>query len=395
MKQRIALSICFVIVFSFFLLIGNDSVTAQFVQTATATKQAKNAVISKTNYTQLKRLACLTIPGTDPSLADVWRPIWSPNGQWIAAIGDTGVWVFAGNSLKEVPRFLPGQVGAILGFSRNSSHLITSDVDGKVISWDIATQKKQGSFKVEGVHDLLDPTGTVLAIVNSKEGLTLWETSSGHQVFSAGTIDYWPFTFSPDGSLLAGIDWKNATLNLYNVKNGSIANHLKRAELVNSARTLSFSSDGNILAIGLYNDLIWLWNIRSDNVNILPAQDYFDGIVGITFSPDSRNFISWGRSKMYLWDTVSGKLVAALTEHAIDSDDATFSPDGMLIATTDGRNRTRLWDAQTGEELLTIDGLSTYGWGMRSSTFSPDGTLLIGNNNELWGIGQPDGSCTN
>src|SRR5262249_47789486 len=50
-----------------------------------------------------------------------------------------------------------------------------------------------------------------------------------------------------------------------------------------------------------------------------------------------------------------------------------FSPDATRVATADFKALVRIWDAASGEELLTLKGHSSWVW---SLAFSPDGKRL-------------------
>ena len=53
---------------------------------------------------------------------------------------------------------------------------------------------------------------------------------------------------------------------------------------------------------------------------------------------------------------------------------ASFSPDGSRIVTASQDNTAKVWDANTGAELLTLKGHTNW---VYSASFSPDGLRIV------------------
>ncbi|MGH9752663.1 MAG: WD40 repeat domain-containing protein [Blastocatellia bacterium] len=86
-----------------------------------------------------------------------------------------------------------------------------------------------------------------------------------------------------------------------------------------------------------------------------------------------------------LWDAQTGQELATLEGHDFDVYSVAFSPNGKTLASGSGDNTIKLWDPQTGQELATLKG---HGRRVRSVAFSPDGkTLASGSEDDtvkLW-----------
>jgi WD40 repeat protein len=75
-----------------------------------------------------------------------------------------------------------------------------------------------------------------------------------------------------------------------------------------------------------------------------------------------------------VWDAESGKSLRAVRAHHGILSSLAYSPDGARLATTaldltGGKGRVKLWDAESGTELLSLPG-------QFSVAFSPDGRRL-------------------
>ena len=96
----------------------------------------------------------------------------------------------------------------------------------------------------------------------------------------------------------------------------------------------------------------------------------------VSFSPDGKLLVTGGGEinkpgKVKVWDTQTGQELLALEGHALPVVGVCFSPDGKQIASSS--MEVKVWDAVTGEEVLTLKGHSM---GVYGVCFSPDGKQI-------------------
>jgi multicomponent Na+:H+ antiporter subunit D len=110
----------------------------------------------------------------------------------------------------------------------------------------------------------------------------------------------------------------------------------------------------------------------------------------VSFSPDGKRIVSGSGDKtLKVWDAETGQLALTLDGHSDDghsddghSDDGhsdivtsvSFSPDGKQIVSGSGDDALKVWDAETGQLALTLDGHSDI---VTSVSFSPDGKRIV------------------
>jgi WD40 repeat protein len=88
------------------------------------------------------------------------------------------------------------------------------------------------------------------------------------------------------------------------------------------------------------------------------------GAGSVAFSPDGKRLVIDGK----VWDAQTGQELLTL-EGGAGVHRAVFSPDGKRLASASEDNTVKVWDAQTGQELLTLKGGGHV-------VFSPDGHRL-------------------
>ena len=111
------------------------------------------------------------------------------------------------------------------------------------------------------------------------------------------------------------------------------------------------------------------------DVRLVVQTGHTSEVRAIAFSPDGRRVLTGDQDATRLWDVETGKELLSL---AIGAPVMAFSPDGKYIATTAGSGTgdgsIRLWDAHTGNPLHTLDARAVQ---VYSVAFSSDGKHLL------------------
>ena len=115
-------------------------------------------------------------------------------------------------------------------------------------------------------------------------------------------------------------------------------------------------------------------------------------VSAVAFGPN--NFLastSYG-GKVRLWDAESGQGLGTLQGYSQVICAVSFSPDGKLLAHGDDQGMIHVWDVSSGRHLNSFRGLAGRVW---SVAFSPDGkTIACGGDDQtirLWKVGKRTG----
>jgi WD40 repeat protein len=114
-------------------------------------------------------------------------------------------------------------------------------------------------------------------------------------------------------------------------------------------------------------------------LDVLTGRDVFrdatEKVYGLAFCPEGKRLAAGSKDgALYVWDIETGERLLTLNGHAC-TPQGTFSPDGRFIASACVADRIiRLWDTTSGKLLQQLKGHTDPIWMV---TFSPDGERLV------------------
>lgn len=140
-----------------------------------------------------------------------------------------------------------------------------------------------------------------------------------------------------------------------------------------SITSVDFSPDGRLVAAGIANGDIRVWevNVQLPHINF---SEHSDLVWAVAFSPSGRILASGSQDQsIRLWDIHTGECIARFMGHSEWVKDLAFSYSDTWLASCGNDGKICLWDYELGERLSAIDAHDGWIW---SIAFSPDDRIL-------------------
>lgn len=117
------------------------------------------------------------------------------------------------------------------------------------------------------------------------------------------------------------------------------------------ATSVTFSNDDQILAVGLMNGDIQLWDWQAGTVQ-MTLKGHTKRVSEVLFSPNQRfAFSASFDQNIKVWDITTGQEVKNLPAHPLPIKDIAISEDGRLLVSCSNDSIVKLWDISAGKKL--------------------------------------------
>jgi WD40 repeat protein len=252
---------------------------------------------------------------------------------------------------------------------------------GELVVWDLATKRPKlivrqdrpipcASISSDGKRIAIGDFAGVARILDAASGKTLATLPKRSAIINA-------VAFLPEGKSLAAGSF-DGTITLWDV-----ADQKEQPGLTvpgEQVVSLATSADGKYLAATTWEGNAHVWRLATRK--LLHAQRVIarEGVSAsgvaqtVAFASDGKRFATGSADhSVRIWNTESGKEILTLAGHTSGVQKVAFAPDEKTLASSDARGTVRLWDAKSGVMLAEFAAHRGPCFGL---AFSPDGTQL-------------------
>jgi WD40 repeat protein/serine/threonine protein kinase len=269
-------------------------------------------------------------------------------------------------------------------FSPDGNVLAVGQHSGEVTIWDAQTWNTLRTFRAHSRWArcvAFSPDGTRLATAGWDGNVSVWDPTTGARVWTGRHDENVnAVAFSRDGRFVVSGGTGSAPIQVWDARVGERLRQLAGHE--SQVLAVAFSPDGTLLASGSADRSIKLWDVAAwRELDTLP--DHSAQVMGLAFSPDGRRLAAAcggfyedePRGELTIWSVQKRQVVHSLGQGAGGTFCAAFSPDGSRLVAGGSIDPTiRIWDPESGLEVLALRGHSDAIWGL---AFSPDGRRLV------------------
>jgi WD40 repeat protein len=283
--------------------------------------------------------------------------VWSPDFQWLAIGSCKNLLLYNSDNFRDPINVTPLNKGCIDRIAFLSSTVMGYNTTlGNVEIWDLTSRNKVAAINLQ-----LEKHDYVLALtfdteknflVATTHEISSWDIKQAAKtnLFSPITADFrgsLSVSFNPiDTTMVAVESPKDApdvpeySVVLWNFRTKMQVARLDTQDV--AVRSLQFSPDGTLLAVGGYEGKIQIWDLKRRQLKMMYSVGKEEVITSLGFSKDIKYLATGSQTTVTVWDLTKDVKVNNLTIAAHNSPALAFNNIGdSLIIGTD--NELQLW----------------------------------------------------
>lgn len=243
------------------------------------------------------------------------------------------------------------------------------------LMWDAATGQQQLRFQPPGPFEntpYFSPDGRQILFVGTNGTGKVFDTATRQEICSFsghGAAVGWS-AFSADGRWIV-TGSADGTAMVWDASTGQRRHTLKGH--TGEVSAVAFSPDGRQIATGDYNSLVIVWDAAT-GLELFRLISHSQGFGSAVFSPDSKRLLTTGWDQLTVWELAERRALLEVPHGLVSANYATFSPDGQKIIASGADHVVKVWNANSGEEILSRMGHSDE---VAMASFSPDGQQFV------------------
>ncbi len=270
-----------------------------------------------------------------------------------------------------------------VAWSPNGQQIASASYDGSVQIWnafmikqiDIYKQKRLKIFGQPRINAVAwSPKGREVAVASDNKIVEIWDVANGKTRFTHhGYADsVRSVAWAPDGRKIASVGGNK--MHVWNAGPGkTFTTQSTPRDII---QDIAWSPNSKYLAIASSLQVVRIFEI-SAQMEFLLKTTYSDhkGVIQATaWAPDGIRIASAAEDKtIQIWNALTGNHLLTYTAHETTIRAITWSPDGKSIASAGHDGTIQIWDTLTGNHIFTFQkhsgSLYTVAW-------SPDGEYL-------------------
>jgi len=327
---------------------------------------------------------------------------YSNDGQNVASGSSDGtirIWNASGkNSISLQIDGHTDRVNAV-AISHDSRLIASASADGTACVWDAQTCEQLYPPLVGHEHSIssiaFSSDDQCIATGSEETTIWLWNARTGQPVMPelcGHTSDVIAIVFSPNSLHLASAS-DDQTVRFWEVATGQPA-EVPQIQWDYPVYSVAYSPNGGIIAFGdkigavvcidaLTGQYMRTFHMSSQQLAYVESTDSAHQIRGklsqcvrsLAFSPEGTQIVATSQDVFARFDVHVSQRDTAFPGHPQDVNAATYSPDGLLIASAVADKTVRLWDANTLEQLQPK--LFSHMNSVSSVAISSDGRFLV------------------